>query len=293
LADRNRELEGANERMAEVNRRMERDLRAAAKIQGSFLPYGEPSLPGARFAWHYRPCDELAGDGLNILVLDDRHAAVYVFDVSGHGVASALLSVSLSRVLSHPSDPSSVLGMGRADGASHRLSPPAQVAEQLNRMFPYDETSEQFFTMVYGLLDMTSSEFRYVSAGHPGLVHLPAAGPGAIVEVRGFPIGLAEFPYEEQVLALEPGDRLYLYSDGIPEAMNAKSKVFGGDQMIQVLERARNETLEQGVRSLVGELKHWSGPAGLHDDVSIVAVEFLGEPVPSPSARPATAEGPC
>jgi sigma-B regulation protein RsbU (phosphoserine phosphatase) len=91
LAERNHDLEGANARLAEANRRMERDLRAAAKIQGAFLPRGEPDLSGARFAWHYRPCDELAGDGLNVFALDDRHAALYVFDVSGHGVASALL----------------------------------------------------------------------------------------------------------------------------------------------------------------------------------------------------------
>ena len=119
LEQRNVELTGANARLAEANRRMERDLRAAARIQEAFLPRGEPRLSQARFAWHYRPCEELAGDGLNVFALDDRHAALYVFDVSGHGVASALLSVTLSRVLSPPSDPSSVLrpdaGDGRAD----------------------------------------------------------------------------------------------------------------------------------------------------------------------------------
>jgi sigma-B regulation protein RsbU (phosphoserine phosphatase) len=276
LAERNHDLEGANARLAEANRRMERDLRAAAKIQGAFLPRGEPDLSGARFAWHYRPCDELAGDGLNVFALDDRHAALYVFDVSGHGVASALLSVSLSRVLSHPSDPSSVLGAAGGHGPDGLPLPPAVVAEQLNRMFPFDEATEQYFTMVYGVLDVPSAEFRYVSAGHPGVAHIPIAGPGRIAKDHSFPIGLAMLPYEERSIALEPGDRLYLYSDGIPEAMAPDDKAFGGSRLIEALERVRGDPLERGVSSLLGEIDHWTGSAGLRDDASIVAVEFLG-----------------
>jgi phosphoserine phosphatase RsbU/P len=267
LEQRNHELSGANARLAEVNRRMERDLRAAARIQETFLPRGEPEFPGARFAWLYRPCEELAGDGLNVFSLDDRHAALYVFDVSGHGVASALLSVSLSRVLSHPSDPSSVL---RPDAA------PAEVAGRLNRMFPFDDSTEQYVTMVYGVLDVASGQFRYVSAGHPGVAHVPSSGRGRIVENRGFPIGLAELPYEEQALAMAPGDRLYLYSDGIPEAMDADGRVFGGQRMLLALEEAGGEPLDRAVARLLEGIRQWSGSAGLRDDVSLVAVEFLG-----------------
>ncbi len=239
LEQRNNDLTEVNNRLAEVNRRMRRDLNAAARIQETFLPRGEPRLPGARFAWHYRPCEELAGDGLNVFDLDDRHAAVYVFDVSGHGVASALLSVSLSRELSPPSDPASMLRPDAVEGrivqAGGPMSP-AVVADALNRMFPFDEATEQYFTMVYGVLDGVTGEFRYVSAGHPGLAHLPTAAQGRIVDVRGFPIGLAMHPYEEQSLTMSPGDRIFLYSDGIPEALDDGSRTFGGDRMLEVLE---------------------------------------------------------
>ena len=97
------ELEDANVRLAEANSRMSRDLKAAAKIQETFLPRNLPRVPGTDFAWVYRPCDELAGDGLNIIPLDEQNIALYILDVSGHGVASALLSVTLSRLLSLPS----------------------------------------------------------------------------------------------------------------------------------------------------------------------------------------------
>jgi sigma-B regulation protein RsbU (phosphoserine phosphatase) len=273
LEQRNHELIVANARLAEVNRRMERDLRAAARIQETFLPRVEPEFPGARFAWLYRPCEELAGDGLNVFSLDDRHAALYVFDVSGHGVTSALLSVSLSRVLSPPFEPSSVL---RPDAGGGPVISPAEVAGRLNRMFPFDESIEQYFTMVYGILDVASGLFRYVSAGHPGVAHVPSRGRGRIVEQNGFPIGLADLPYEEQVLAMAPGDRLYLYTDGIPEAMDGDSQVFGSDRMLLALEQARGEPLDQAVARLMEGIRQWSGSAGLRDDVSLVAVEFLG-----------------
>lgn len=273
LEQRNLELIGANARLAEANRRMERDLRAAARIQEAFLPRSEPRLPRARFAWHYRPCEELAGDGLNAFTLDDRHAVLYVFDVSGHGVASALLSVTLSRVLSPPSDASSVLR--RVDDSLNGTpTPPTEVAARLNRMFPFDETTEQYFTILYGILDAETGVFRYISAGHPGLAHVRADGPAQIVDTRGFPIGLASLPYDEHVLTMAPGDRIFLYSDGIPEAMDADGEVFGGDRMLAALEAARHEPIDRALESLLDDLARWTGSAGLRDDISLVGVAF-------------------
>ncbi len=130
------ELEHANVRLAEANSRMSRDLRAAAKIQEAFLPRNLPRVPGTDFAWIYRPCDELAGDGLNIIPLDNENIALYILDVSGHGVASALLSVTLSRLLSLPSDPASILIRDADISNGFDITPPAEVAAQLNRLFP-------------------------------------------------------------------------------------------------------------------------------------------------------------
>src|SRR4051794_35187176 len=132
------ELEDTNARLAKANSRMSRDLKAAARIQETFLPREVPRVPGADFAWIYRPCDELAGDGLNVIPFGDGRAGLYILDVSGHGVASALLSVTLSRLLSPPSEPSSILV--RDGDVADRLdpTPPAEVADRLNRLFPFD-----------------------------------------------------------------------------------------------------------------------------------------------------------
>ena len=191
-----------------------------------------PRVSGTDFAWIYRPCDELAGDGLNIIPLDDENVALYILDVSGHGVASALLSVTLSRLLSPPSDPSSILIRNGNVSNRFKITPPADVAAHLNRLFPFDSATEQFATMVYGILNAATGEFRYVSAGHPGPVHLPRGTDPVILESPGSPIGLATEAYEERLIRLEYGDRLYLYSDGVPDAMNPTGQPFGNAQLL-------------------------------------------------------------
>ena len=268
------ELEDANVRLAEANCRMSRDLRAAAKIQEAFLPRNLPRVPGTEFAWIYRPCDELAGDGLNIIPLDNENIALYILDVSGHGVASALLSVTLSRLLSLPSDPASILIRDADMSNGFGIMPPAEVAAQLNRLFPFDSATTQFATMVYGVLNVASGEFRYVSAGHPGPVHLPCDAEPVILESTGSPIGLADDAYEERSVRLAAGDRLYLYSDGVPEAMNADGKAFGEAKLLAAIGEGRSELLDYGVATLAESIAQWRGLEKPQDDISILAVEF-------------------
>ena len=273
LAERNRELEQTNARLEKVNDRMSGDLKAAAKIQETFLPRELPHVPGTAFAWIYRPCDELGGDGLNIVPLGGGRIGLYILDVSGHGVASALLSVTLSRVLSPPPDPSSILVRDGNVPDRPEITPPAEVADRLNRLFPFDPATGQFTTMIYGILDAVTGEFRYVSAGNPGPVHLPAGAGPVILESQGFPIGLAEDAYEERSVRLAAGDRLYLYSDGVPEAMDPVGEQFGYARLLQAIGRGWSEPLQEDVAALLGEIERWRGAASAQDDVAILAVE--------------------
>ena len=267
------ELEEANARLAKINERMSRDLKAAAKIQETFLPRDLPRVPGMDFAWIYRPCDELAGDGLNIIPLGDGRFGLYVLDVSGHGVASALLSVTLSRLLSPPPDPSSILIQNGKGGDPIDVKSPAVVAAHLNSLFPFDAATEQLTSMVYGILNTATGEFRYVSAGHPGPVHLSSSALPAILESDGFLIGLADDTYEERSVRLKQGDRLYLYSDGVPEAMNPAGEQFGNARLLAAIGQARSETLQMSVVFILEEISRWHGSASPQDDISIVAVE--------------------
>lgn len=265
------ELEETNSRLAHTNSRMSRDLEAAARIQRTFLPSAAPRIPGIECAWCYRPCDELAGDGLNIIPLGDGKVGLCMLDVSGHGVSSALLSVTLSRLLSPPSDASSILIRDRNDPDRLEITPPGEVADRLNRLFPYEMATEQFATLMYGILDVPTGEFRHVSAGHPGPLHLPAGGPPVIFASPGFPIGLADEAYAERSVHLEAGDRMYLYSDGLPDAMNPSGERFGDVRLVEAISRGRAKPLREGIAVLLEEVARWQGGERSQDDISILA----------------------
>lgn len=269
-------LRTANERLKTASREMKRDLDAAAELQQALLPAEMPKCPGMTFAYRFRPCTEVGGDSLNVLSLDDSHVALYVLDVSGHGVKAALLSVTLTHMLSAVPD-RSFLYQPRTDSSTgFRLTPPAELASHLNRHFLSGPQAPVFFTMIYGILDTNTGEFRYAAAGHLGPIHLNRHSGHGIGKTGGMPVGLlASATYEEHTVRLSPGDRLYLCSDGILEAENRAEEEFGLARLLETLETSRDSTLGESLSSVMNRVEEWSKPAGATDDASMLAMERL------------------
>ncbi|MBN2169771.1 MAG: SpoIIE family protein phosphatase [Candidatus Krumholzibacteriota bacterium] len=262
-------LQEANHRLEMANRTMKRDLAAAARIQQALLPSSAPQIPGLRCAWTLKPCEELAGDALNIIRLDEERVAVYVLDVSGHGVPAALLSVTLNRWLTPTSGPSP---LRTVDGDAVA---PARIAERLNRQFPLDPRTAQYFTILYGILDVRARTFRYVAAGHPAPLLLRRGQAPRALTAANFPVGVVPEPrFDEDRVALEPGDRLYLYTDGLPEAENSGEAPFGTERMLEILGACREQRLEASVERLVGAAEIWREGARQDDDISLLALEL-------------------
>jgi len=267
-------LRSANRELEIATRRMRRSLAAAARIQRSLLPTALPNLPGLQFAFGYHPCDELAGDALNVVRLDEDRIGFYVLDVSGHGVPAALLSVTLSRFLSPAFEGSCLLSPDRADPLRRTVTPPGRVAALLNQQFSMSDEGAQYFTMVYGVLDARSFELRLVGAGHPPPLLLRAGGAAGIVECGGLPIGVIErVSYDETVIQLAPGDRLIAYSDGVTEAEDPNGRDFGVSRLQEVLAEGTPMGLDEAVRAAMDRVDAWCGPAGVRDDVSLLAIE--------------------
>lgn len=261
--------------LQEANNRMKRDLMAAARIQQALLPTKCPIVPGTGFAWIYRPCDELAGDCLNVFRLDEHTVGMYILDVSGHGVPAALLSVTLSRVLSPLPDQSSLLKR-RIDAApGYCIVSPAQVAEQLNRLFPMDSVNEQYFTFLYALLNVQTKTLRFVSAGHPGLVHLPANEKPVVHESTGFAIGwFDDAVFKEVEVPLAAGDRVYFYSDGLTESANGEHQQFGTQRLLSAIDQLRRLPLTHAATQIVETIADWTGHTPATDDLSLLALEI-------------------
>lgn len=275
LARNNAELKAANEQLQAANRQMKLDLEAAARIQASILPAEAPDIKGVRFSWQFRPCDELAGDIFNVFKLDEKQIGIYVLDVSGHGVPAALLAFSLSQMLSPILDQASILKKYANSPPGYRISPPQEVLIHLNNRFQIDTENGQFFTLLYGIFNTETRIFRFASAGHPGMILLPFEDSARLVQIPSLPIGFLENnQYEEHTLQLSPGDRLYLYSDGISEAENSERELFGVQKMMKILENARNAPLENSLTSLFDAVEDWANSKSLKDDATLLAIEI-------------------
>ena len=212
-------LRAANAALETAGRRTRRSLDAAARIQRSLLPSAFPEIAGVSFAFGFKPCDELAGDALNVVRLDENRVGLYVLDVSGHGVPAALMSVTLTRVLSPSFDGTCLLSPAEGESAAPSITPPARVADLLNQQFPMDLETAQYFTMLYGVLDVRrqiSASWRLATRRRRWCA---GARPRAWSGSGGVPVGLVEVPgYTETRLPLESGDRVFFYSDGVTDA---------------------------------------------------------------------------
>lgn len=271
----NAELESLNGKLDSANQRMSHDLEAAARIQRSLLPSEGLELPGVRFAWKYTPCDELAGDFLNFFALDERHVAMFVVDVSGHGAASALLAVAIGRLITAHVSASSLLVQRDPATSELRVTPPAEVARELNRRFPMESQGGLYFTMAYGVLDLETHVLTYVSAGHPPMVRVPHGGQPELLPGNGFAIGMIDdIDFDEQSIELHAGDRVCFYSDGVPEAMNENLDQFTDDRMLEILSQGAAKPLATSVEDLFEAVRVWCSPKGPKDDVSILGCEI-------------------
>jgi len=264
----------SEERFHLAYERLRADMESAARIQRSLLPRVSPVVAGMRFAWEVFPCSELAGDTLNIFHLDRDHVGFFVLDVSGHGAAAAMMSMAIHRLLAPSPGPPSVLFRRNLDGTSGEIATPEEVCQALNTHFQMGSGVPQYFTLVYGILDGRSGDVRLVVAGHCAPIYVPPGDLPLEVPGRNFPIGF--FPdasYQAHTLKLEPGSRLYIYSDGLTEAADGDGEQFGRRRLMQAMEEARDESLRGSLTSLLGSMRGFSHNARLADDVSLLAFE--------------------
>ncbi len=274
LSRQNQALERLNSQLESQNERMTRDLQAAVRIQQSLLPTTNASIDGMDVAWRYIPCDELAGDFLNYFPLDDEHVALYVVDVSGHGVASSLLSVAVARSMTRSVSSSSILAKLSADGGTN-ITSPHEVAAELNNRFPMEEQGELYFTMFYGVLNRVSGELRYVSAGHVPPILMRKGEKPQILPAEGFAIGwIEEIDYDLEQVTMRPGDRLFVFSDGVPEAMDQDLNELGDERMLKAIEATEGLSLDDAVAHVKTTVDQWCRVNGPKDDVSILALDF-------------------
>jgi sigma-B regulation protein RsbU (phosphoserine phosphatase) len=269
LLERQMELQAANTRIESINERTLRELTAAADMQRSLLPGDLSHLERVAVAWRYAPSTELGGDLIGCAPLGEHHLGFYVLDVSGHGVTAALLAVQAHRFLSS----SEMIGdiLHEADGSP---SAPSAVVERLNERFPMS-TRNQYFTIVYGHLDMRSGMATWCCAGHPWPLLADQHGANQIA-MRGSPavgwLPTTRARFFDHQLVLKPQESLLFFSDGAVEAINRERAQF---------EIERLAALSGGTSapacildSIITHLDRWIVDAPEQDDISLLMIRF-------------------
>lgn len=265
-----------NRDLNETNRRVKRSLEAAAEIQRSFLPTEAPLVPGFDFTWEYKPCEELGGDMLNIVQLDDVHYGLYVLEVNGNGVPASLLATTVSKVMSPATDFSSILvEREEYDPNDYRILDPSEVAEELNRRFAGTQETGQFFTLAYSVLNIETREFAYTSAGHPSIILQHAHGECELLDISGIPIGLVpdSDEYLEDTVVIEPGDRLMIYSNGLSDTANVDGDLYGIERLMNVVSETQNLKLKEVISEVLSDMAKFRKQAPINDDICVLAVQ--------------------
>jgi serine phosphatase RsbU (regulator of sigma subunit) len=242
--------------------KVRRDLATAAEVQRRLLPPQAPRSAAATFAAFTLPARTIGGDYYDFLDLGGDQVGVAVADVSGKGIAAALLM--------------SVVQASLRVISAHRGSSPSDLAAQMNRFLYQSTGANKYATFFYAEVDAGHGRLRYVNAGHnpPYLVRC-ANGAAEIAELSdgGTVIGLfPETEFASAELDLRPGDLLVAFTDGVTEALNADGEEFGEDRLKDVLRAAAGAPAEAISKTLADTMREWIGTAEQHDDLTFIVV---------------------
>jgi sigma-B regulation protein RsbU (phosphoserine phosphatase) len=270
LASQNRTLRKLNEQLKTAYETIQRDVSAAAAMQQRLLPEKPYVRNGLRLEWLMIASSFLAGDMMNYFPVNDRYLVFYQLDVSGHGIPAALLSVTLHQLLT--AEPGSPIFDIHPGVDQSRILAPAKVVAELNRRFQGHDG--QYFTILYGILDIDSGETRFCQAGHPMPFRHAADGVVSAVGEGGFPVGIwPAMEYDETVVHLLPGERLLLHSDGITECRNPAGEPYSAERLQVLIQRSGDCSLTDVMRLVQEEVTAWHGNAEFADDISLLALE--------------------
>ncbi|MEM7190805.1 MAG: response regulator, partial [Pseudomonadota bacterium] len=211
LVDKNRRITEAFDRLNTLYQSIDRDLKAAAKLQSALIPEKQTECGGVPIGVAYRPAGHVGGDLVGFYRISEDRIAAYSIDVSGHGVSSALLTVQLANLFSshHPSEN---IGLQLGEDGHHIPRDPSEIAADLNARLQDEADNDQYFTMLFADVNRKTGMIRFCQAGHPNPAILRKDGNVEFVGTGGAPVGLIpSMTYETDVIHLAPGERFMMF----------------------------------------------------------------------------------
>jgi sigma-B regulation protein RsbU (phosphoserine phosphatase) len=229
------------------------DIKEASLIQKNLFPKESPAVKNFSFSGMYEPCLEVGGDWFDYIKLPSGKVGVVLADVSGKGLAASLLMASARTIIR--------MIAGQEES-------PAKVLTKVNEILLADLPLSRFITLVYVVIDPVTKTVTIANAGHQHPVFCSDNKAENIILESGIPVGIKEFEYKENSYKMNSGEKIFLYSDGVTEAMDVNNNMFGEERIIQSLKNPNSNE-----KSLYSDVKSFIGNIPLSDDLTIVMIE--------------------
>lgn len=275
-----RTLAAKLEELSNAYAAIDRDLRGARVFQEGLVPERHVRLDGADISLLFQSSGHVGGDLVGYFRVGETEIGIFSVDVSGHGVASALMTARIAGYLSDAAPDRNIALRKAGDGYS--LLPLEDVCGRLNQILRADGDTDLYLTMSIARIDLATGGVDICHAGHPSPVVQRADGSVEFTEMWSTPIGLIDDPeFSTARLVLSPGDRLILYSDGLTECPGPRDEMLEEEGLEAILVRHRDRSGSALIEAIQTELTAFAGREEFPDDLSAVVLELPGNGAPS------------
>lgn len=236
----------------------ERELTIARTIQKTLLPKSMPMLENFEIAGLNQAAHMIGGDYYDVVALDDGRYMLTIADVSGKGIPAAILIAAVRSAV-------------QIEARSLRDEPLESVLSRLNGMVCRDTTNNMFVTMIFGVLDPGTNEFTYINAGHVYPLLVRPDGRMKSLESGGCFLGVSDdIVYQSETVKMEPGSRLFMFTDGVTDVMNPEDTMFGQDRLREFLLATLEMTAEEQIEMLLETTDQFRDKAVPFDDFTVL-----------------------
>ena len=242
------------------------ELSIAAEIQANFLPDKFPPFPDRHEFDLYAsmdPAKEVGGDFYNFLLIDEDHLALVIADVSGKGVPAALFMMATSILIGN---------------RTHLGGSPSGILEYINTTICKYNRTEMFVTVWLGILEISTGKLTAANAGHEyPAIYRKDRSFELYKDKHGFVAGgMDGMKYKDYEIQLRPGDKVFVYTDGLPEATDSDDKMFGAERMTAALNVYKEDSPQGIIKGMQSSVKDFVGDAPQFDDLTMLCIEYKG-----------------
>lgn len=276
LSEKNRLVSDTLTEISALYDAVDRDLIEARKMQQALVRERYRDFGPAAVSLLLKPSGHVGGDLVGFFQAGPGRVAVYSIDVSGHGIASALLTARLAGYLSDGAPEHNIALTPDGEGG-YVARPASEVATLLNILMLEEMKSDLYFTLALGYLDLATGEVEITQCGHPNPAVQWASGKVEYVGEHGMPIGLLdEADYTQWRIKLAPGERLLFYSDGFTECTDAEGEMLEEEGFAFLIGQSADLVANDFFEALVWDLDLFNGGHDFADDLSGAMIEYRG-----------------